>query len=243
MEKRVSQISDIGSDISVTMTDGHSSNMSLFNKKILKNSDQFVQNEEKLDGKIFMSFDPTQLFKNVYNNWLPKINFQCPTFITDHKKKDMLASFLHINELYEPEKGKHLKMAYKISEQVLHPQVIEKSSVKMAEAIFHESTINDLKYYHGYNHFDDSASFTKIIRYWFNTLNVKIIDYGVRKSLIMVYEKAMSVEMRFKGKVKLQIFHTLQNSQSGWNLGKENTSQMVCHNKHLMQLSVLAKPS
>ena len=30
----VSQISDIGFDIYVTMTDGHSSNMSLFNKKI-----------------------------------------------------------------------------------------------------------------------------------------------------------------------------------------------------------------
>ena len=52
--------------------------------------------------------------------------------------------------------------------------------MKMAEAIFHESTINALKYYasHGYNHFDDSA---KIIRDWFNTLNVKSIDYGVRK--------------------------------------------------------------
>ena len=76
-----------------------------------------------------------------------------------------------------------VKMAYKISEQVLHPQVNEESSVKMAEAVFHESTINALKYYasRGYNHFDDSASFTKIIRDWFNTLNIKSIDYGVRK--------------------------------------------------------------
>ena len=54
----------------------------------------------------------------------------------------MLPSFSHINELYELVKGKHEKMAYKISEQVLHPQVIEKSSVKMAELVFHESTIN-----------------------------------------------------------------------------------------------------
>ena len=38
----VSQISDIGFDISVTITDGHSSNMSLFNKKILKNSEDLV---------------------------------------------------------------------------------------------------------------------------------------------------------------------------------------------------------
>ena len=55
--------------------------------------------------------------------------------------------------------------------------------MKMAEAVFHVSTISALKYCasHGYNHFGDSASFTKIIRDWFNTLNVKNIDYGVRK--------------------------------------------------------------
>ena len=67
----VSQISDIGFDISITIT-----NMSLFNKKMLKNSeDLFVQNEEKVDIKIFLLFDPTHLFKNVYNNWMKKINF------------------------------------------------------------------------------------------------------------------------------------------------------------------------
>ena len=91
------------------MTDRHSSNMLLFNKKILKNSGLFVQNEEKLDSKIFLLFDPTHLFKSVYNNWFKKINFQCPNFITDDKKKDMLPPFSHINELYELEKGKHEK--------------------------------------------------------------------------------------------------------------------------------------
>ena len=164
-------------------------------------------------------------------------NFQCPTFITDDKKKDMLPSFSHINELYELKKGKHEKMTYKISEQVLHPQVIEKSSVKMAEAVFHESTINALKYYasHGYNHFDDSASFTKIIRDWFNILNVKSIDYGVRK----MDERRNAVQ---RESVTADLSY-ITKFTSGWNLGKENTSQLVCHNKHLMQLSVLAKPS
>ena len=70
-----------------------------------------MQNEEKLDRKIFLLFDTTHLFNNVDNNWLKRIDFQCPTFITDDKKKYMLPSFPHINELYELEKRKHEQMA------------------------------------------------------------------------------------------------------------------------------------
>ena len=176
-----------------------------------------MKNEEKLDSKILLLFDPAHLFKNVYNNWLKKINFQCPTFITDDKKKDMLP--------------------YKISEQVLHPQVIEKSSLKMAEAVFHESTINALKYYasHGYNHFNDLASFTKIIRDWFNTLNIKSIAYGVRKR----DECRNAVQ---KGKCNCRSFiHYKIHRVVG--ILEKRISQLVCYNKHLMQLSVLAKPS
>ena len=72
----VSQISKIGFDIAVTMTDGHSSNMSLINKKILKNEQGlFVYNEDKRDSKIIPKYDNTHLFKNFYNNWSKKIDF------------------------------------------------------------------------------------------------------------------------------------------------------------------------
>ena len=101
------------------------------------------------------------------------------------KKSSVKMSYNISEQVLHPQEVKKssVKMAYNIPEQVLHPQEVKKSSVKMAEAVFHESTINALKYYasHGYNHFDDLASFTKIIRDWFNTLNVKSIDYGVRK--------------------------------------------------------------
>ena len=74
-------------------------------------------------------------------------------------------------------------MAHKLSEKVLHPQPIEKTSVKLAEAVFHESTINTLKFYalNGYPHFNDTAIFLQKIRNWFNNVNVKSIDYGRRK--------------------------------------------------------------
>ena len=55
-------------------------------------------------------------------------------------------------------------MAYKLNEQVLHPQSTEKTNVKLADAAFHESTINALTYYaaHGYENFKDSAIFTVV---------------------------------------------------------------------------------
>ena len=75
-------------------------------------------------------------------------------------------------------------MAYKLNEQVLHPQSIKKTNVKLDDAAFHESTINALTYYaaHGYENFKDSTIFLKRIRNWFNQVNVKSADYG-RRSL------------------------------------------------------------
>ena len=60
---------------------------------------------------------------------------------------------------------------------------MEKTNVKLADAVFHESTINALPYYadHGYEHFKDSAAYDKVIRDWFNTVNVKSTDYGTLK--------------------------------------------------------------
>ena len=74
-------------------------------------------------------------------------------------------------------------MAYKLNEKMLNPKPIEKTNVKLADAAFHESTINALKYYasHGYPHFQGTATFAQYIRDWFNTINVKSKDYGKRK--------------------------------------------------------------
>ena len=92
--------------------------------------------------------------------------------------------FSDLEELYNIEYGKTQKMAYKLNEQVLHPQSIEKTNVKLADAAFHESTINALTYYaaHGYENFKNSAIFIKRIRNWFSQVNVKSADYG-RRSL------------------------------------------------------------
>ena len=81
------------------------------------------------------------------------------------------------------EHGTFANMAHKITDKVLHPQSIEKTNVKLADAAFHESTMNALNYYanNGHPHFKDTALFIKIIRDWFNAVNVKSIDYGSKK--------------------------------------------------------------
>ena len=130
----VSQMIAIGFDIAGTMTDGHSSNMKPFNIKILKNVSEnlSVPNYENICSYIFLLFDPPHLFKNVYNNWMVKKIFDCP-HVDSSGSMTYLPKISHLKELYDIESGKSQKMAYKLTEKVLHPQSIEKTSVKLAE--------------------------------------------------------------------------------------------------------------
>ena len=66
---------------------------------------------------------------------------------------------------------------------MLYPTSIEKSNVGLANALFHESTINALKFYadEGYYSFAETAAFLQIIRDWFDVMNAKS-QYGEQKS-------------------------------------------------------------
>ena len=92
-------------------------------------------------------------------------------------------SFSHLEELYDIEKGQPEKMAYKLNEKVLHQQVMEKTNVQLADSIFHEITINALMHYSNQKNgnFKGSAIYARVIRDWFNNVNVKSIDYGKRQ--------------------------------------------------------------
>ena len=91
-------------------------------------------------------------------------------------------SFLHIEQLYNLELGKPVKMAYKLSDKVLHPTNIEKTNVLLADSLFHESTIAALRFYT--EEFPDwryTADFLQVVRNWWNILNVKSAFIGTRK--------------------------------------------------------------
>ena len=90
---------------------------------MLKNpEDVCVENEYNPGSKIFPCFDNTHLFKNFYNNWRTKPCFECPLIDSDTVEKateeTIFPSFSHIEELYEIEKGRLEKMAYKLNEKM-----------------------------------------------------------------------------------------------------------------------------
>jgi len=185
-ENNMQALFEIGFEVYLTMSDGHDSNVKFFrllHKDGLKYS---IQNPFDTDKLVFLMFDPVHLFKNFYNNFMKAVTFSFPSFkfvdsiIPECLGGTMEASFLHIKNLYDIEIGKPLKLAHKLNEKVLNPAVIERTSLKLADSVFHESTINGLLYYstNGYLQFKETALFLRIIRIWFNVLNVKSLFYG-----------------------------------------------------------------
>ena len=75
-----------------------------------------------------MLFDSVHNFKNVYNNFERKKAFITPAF--EENQKEMCANYEHVESIYEEEKEKAVKLAFKLSDKVLHPKSLEKNNVK-----------------------------------------------------------------------------------------------------------------
>ena len=90
----------------------------------------------------------------------------------------------HIEELYNLELGKPVKYAYKLTDKVLHPMPIEKTKVALADALFHESTINALNYYAenaDKPQWKNTAHFLQPVRTFWDICNVQSPYIGKRK--------------------------------------------------------------
>ncbi len=134
------------------------------------------------EKSIFLLFDSVHNFKNVYNNFQTRKQFEFPA-MTD-SQTEQTASFFHLEDLYSIEMGKPVKMAYKLSDKVLHPTNIEKTNVQLADSLFHESTIAALRFYANEKNipgFNDTADFLQVVRNWWNILNVKNPLLGTKK--------------------------------------------------------------
>ena len=82
------------------------------------------------------------LFKNIFNN------FQRKKLFSFHNESHFKhANFSHIEQLYDLEADKPLRVAHKLKPVVLNPNNLQRTSVKLASAIFHDSTIRALKLY------------------------------------------------------------------------------------------------
>ena len=172
-------VTDIGFEVVLTMTDGLESNVRFF--KILSDGDVLIKNPFNPLTFIILLFDTVHLFKNIYNNLLSYGFFTCHSFEKDGVF--LTAKFSHVVELYNIELTMPIKRAHKITAKVLNPSSIEKTSVKLADACFHESTINALNFYasKGHPEFSETAAVFQVFRVWFNTMNVKSRETGRRK--------------------------------------------------------------
>ena len=90
----VKVVTELKFGITVTMTDGHSSNVKFFKEKLCDGFiKMWVPNPLSPGNRIFLLFDPTHLFKNIYNNFRTKENFICPSMTNDQESDVTLASF------------------------------------------------------------------------------------------------------------------------------------------------------
>ena len=68
-----------------------------------------------------------------------------------------------------------VKLAYKLTHQVLNPGPIECQSVQLTSAVFCESTVEALHYYssRGQSEFTETAEFITLILQWWKLVNSK----------------------------------------------------------------------
>ncbi len=181
MEKLFFQIlkglGEIGFQVCHTSLDGHAVNIKFY--KLLSAGDiQSSIKNPNSDQQIFLLFDTVHLFKNFYNNFVNKGQFVCD----DMEGNTIRPNFAHIKKVFELELNRPVKFAHKLNDKCLFPQQTEKMSTSLAESVFHESTIAALEFYGDqFPDFRDTAKFLRIIRIWWNVVNVRTPTIGLRK--------------------------------------------------------------
>ena len=109
----------------------------------------------------------------MYNNFQSKKKFSCPG-LQPILEEVTNADFSDIEKVFEIENNKPLKIAHKLNKAVINPKSVEKTSVKLAMAVFHETTINALIEYG----FLDTANVLRVFMKLWNVLNVKTTSIG-----------------------------------------------------------------
>uniref|UniRef100_A0A1I8IVA6 THAP-type domain-containing protein n=1 Tax=Macrostomum lignano TaxID=282301 RepID=A0A1I8IVA6_9PLAT len=96
------------------------------------------------EKEIFLLMDTTHNIKNVYNNFQRRREFHCPTM---DGQECFVAKFSDIEAVFEIERGQSSKIAYRLTEKVLRPLNVERTSASLAAAVFDETTVSALQLY------------------------------------------------------------------------------------------------
>lgn len=143
-KKAMSLVLDAGFDCICAISDNHPINRAYF--KHLGNNElqHCVANPCNAEKPLFLLIDPTHNFKNIFNNFQKRDVLETPS--TDDFPA-YCAHFSHVKQLFDAERTSGLRLAHKLNERVLNPSNVNRTSVKLASAVFHESTMNALQYF------------------------------------------------------------------------------------------------
>ncbi len=173
-------LNDLGFEVLLLSADNATPNRKFFMRLGKGSLPTSIPNPVDTEKPLFLLFDAVHDFKNLYNNFQTRRTFECPSF--EEGGPVLWPKFAHLEELYQTELGKPAKIAYKLSDKVLHPSTLEKTNVLLADSLFHDSTIGALEFYSSFNPtWKETALFLQIVRSWWNRANVKSQFLGDRK--------------------------------------------------------------
>lgn len=175
-------ILEAGFDCLCAVSDNHPINRAFFKFLGGGNLVHRVNNPCDPTKDLFLLIDPTHCFKNIYNGFEKRVNIH---MTATEDLPEVNANFTHVKQLFISERQMGLRMAHKLSERVLHPSNINRTSVKLASSVFHETTFTALKYHASDDdekkHWSESATFIEMIHTLWSIINVKSQDIGMRK--------------------------------------------------------------
>ena len=172
----LSIVHKIGFQVVAVVCDNSTANRKFFIQHLCNGSFQHFVANPITGEKMFLLFDPTHNLKNLYNNFQKRKIFSCPP-IPPYLERNTIANFNDINMVYHMELDKPLKIAYKLNRSVIQPSSMDKLSMKLACAAFHESTVEALRFYN----FHDTANIINLFMKVWNVMNVRTTSIGRHK--------------------------------------------------------------
>ena len=174
-------LAESGFNVVSLCCDNHTANRSFFKNVFCGGVLSSMVYDPITKRSLFLLFDSVHNLKNIYNNFCKRRILSFPSI--DDPISIKTASFIDIRNLYAEESNRPLKLAHKLTQKSLAPKNIEKTSVKLSNAIFHESTLHALQYFNENQgeQWTGTADFVEIVLKMWKIVNVKTPSIGQHK--------------------------------------------------------------
>ncbi|KAG1674491.1 Zinc finger SWIM domain-containing protein 3 [Nymphon striatum] len=176
-------LDDIGYNVVAISVDNHPVNRSYFVSKLCEGNLKLQVANPVNGAPLFLLFEAVHSMKNIFNNFEGKKVVCYPNFDDPISNVLSTAKFEHMIDLYDMEVPKPIKMEHKLLMKCLCPRNIEKLSVKLALAVFHESTVYALRYYCQSENKEwvETADHVDLVITLWSIINVKTTTAGSHK--------------------------------------------------------------